>query len=102
MPIFMEIKKSNAKNKKFTAVFSDYKDGKKVKIKTTQFGDNRYQDYTQHADKTRREQYRSRHKVDLKTNDYMRAGYLSRYILWGDSSSRSSNINAYKKRFKLK
>ena len=37
MPIYMNITKSNAKNKKFTAVFSHYKDGKKVKIKVWRF-----------------------------------------------------------------
>jgi hypothetical protein len=102
MPIYMNITKSNAKNKKFTAVFSHYKDGKRVKIKTTQFGDSRYQDYTQTKDKTKRAQYRNRHKVDLTTKDYMRAGFLSYYLLWGDSTSLQTNINTYKKKFKLK
>lgn len=102
MPIYVDIKPSTAKNKKFTAVFSHDKDGKRVKIKTTQFGDSRYQDYTQTKDKTKRDQYRRRHKTDLTTNDYMRAGYLSYYLLWGDSSSLNANIKSYKKRFKLK
>ena len=38
---------------------------------------------------------------DLKTGDYKRAGYLSYYILWGDSTSRKINIDSYKRRFKL-
>tara|TARA_R110000796_G_scaffold184763_2_gene301318 strand:+ start:539 stop:847 length:309 start_codon:yes stop_codon:yes gene_type:complete len=102
MPIYMNISKSNAKNKKFTAVFFHYKDGKKVKIKTTQFGDSRYEDYTQHKDKERRKLYRGRHKKDLSKGTYMNAGYLSFYLLWGDSTSLQSNISNYKKMFKLK
>tara|TARA_R110002074_G_scaffold80776_1_gene181336 strand:- start:1689 stop:1979 length:291 start_codon:yes stop_codon:yes gene_type:complete len=92
------IQKSKVKNKKYTAIFYD---GDK-KIKTSQFGDNRYEDYTQHKDKERRSRYRNRHKKDLNTGDYMRPGFLSYYILWGDSSSLKTNISNYKKKFNLK
>ena len=95
----MVIENGTAKNKKLKAVFFDDK-GKK--IKTTQFGDNRYEDYTQHKDKSRRDKYRMRHKKDLEKGDYMSAGYLSYYILWGASTNRQKNISAYKRRFKLK
>ena len=101
MPIYMNITKSNAKNKKFTAVFSHYKDGKKVKLKTTQFGDSRYEDYTIHKDKERRSKYRSRHKGNLSKGTYMSPSHLSFYLLWGDSSSFDTNIKKYKKMFKL-
>lgn len=94
----MVIQEGTAKNKKLKAIFYDEK-GKK--IKTTQFGDNRYEDYTQHKDKQRRSKYLSRHKKDLDRGDYKSAGYLSYYILWGDSTSRNTNINKYKKMFKL-
>ena len=94
----MVIEEGTAKNKKLKAIFYDEK-GKK--IKTTQFGDNRYEDYTQHKDKQRRSKYLSRHKKDLDRGDYKSAGYLSYYILWGDSTSRNTNINKYKKMFKL-
>ncbi len=92
------IKPSKIKNKKYTAIFYD---GDK-KIKTSQYGDKRYEDYTQHKDKQRRDKYRNRHKKDLNTGDYMRPGFLSYYILWGDSSSLKTNISNYKKRFNLK
>lgn len=92
------IKPSKIKNKKYTAIFYD---GDK-KIKTSQFGDKRYEHYTQHKDKERRDKYRNRHKKDLNTGDYMRPGFLSYYILWGDSSSLKTNISNYKKRFNLK
>ena len=94
----MVIEKGTAKNKKWKAIFYDDK-GKK--IKTTQFGDNRYEDYTQHKDKKRRSKYRDRHKKDLEKGDYMSAGYLSYYILWGQSAALDTNIKAYKKMFKL-
>lgn len=94
----VQIVKGTAKNKKWKAIFTDA-DGKKVK--TTQFGDNRYKDYTQHGDKDRRSRYRTRHKKDLQKGDYMSAGYLSYYILWAASTNINTNIRAYKRRFKL-
>lgn len=95
----IKIEKGTAKNKKWKATF--YNDEGK-KVKTSQFGDNRYQDYTQHKDKKRRDKYRERHKKDLASGDYMKPGYLSFYILWGQSTSLKTNINNYKKKFKLK
>ena len=95
--IKMVIEKGTAKNKKWKAIFYD---GDK-KLKTTQFGDDRYKDYTQHKEKERRDKYRSRHKKDLEKGDYMSAGYLSYYILWGDSTSLNTNIKQYKKKFNL-
>jgi hypothetical protein len=96
--IKMVVEKGTAKNKKFKAIFYD---GEGKKIKTTQFGDNRYQDYTQHKDKERRSKYRSRHKGNLSKGTYMSPSHLSFYLLWGDSSSFDTNIKKYKKMFKL-
>ena len=94
----MVVEKGTGKNKKLKAIFYDDQ-GKK--IKTVQFGDSRYEDYTQHKDKKRRSKYRDRHKKDLEKGDYMSAGYLSYYILWGQSAALDTNIKAYKKMFKL-
>jgi hypothetical protein len=58
-------------------------------------------DYTITRDKEQRARYRQRHKKDLETKDPTRAGFLSYYILWGDSTSRRENIANYKKRFNL-
>ena len=91
------VSNSDRKGKKYKAVFT-YKDGK---TKTTHFGSRGMEDYTTHKDKERRSRYRARHKKDLKTNDYTRAGYLSYYILWGASTNRNTNIKQYKKRFTL-
>jgi len=71
------------------------------RTKTTHFGASGMDDYTISKDKDQRERYRTRHKKDLESNDPTRAGYLSYYILWGDSTSRQANISAYKKRFNL-
>ena len=79
--------------KKYTAFFSD---GTK-----TSFGDSSMEDYTQHHDLQRRENYRSRHRKDLETRDPKRAGYLSRYILWGNSTSLATNIREYKRMFNM-
>jgi len=83
--------------KKYDAVF--LKDNGKEK--RVAFGAAGMSDYTINKDKERRERYRKRHEKDLKTNDPMRAGYLSYYILWGDSTSLKKNISEYKKKFKM-
>ena len=91
------VSKSNRKGKKFKAVFT-YPDGK---TKTTHFGASGMTDYLISKDKDRRARYRKRHKKDLKTKDYTRAGYLSYYILWGDETNITDAVKSYKKRFKL-
>tara|TARA_R100000951_G_scaffold86155_1_gene73883 strand:+ start:1062 stop:1358 length:297 start_codon:yes stop_codon:yes gene_type:complete len=98
----MKIEKGTAKNKKWKAVFSQYVDGKMKKLKVVQFGDNRYEDYTQHKDKDRRKAYKSRHQKDLEKGDPMSAGFLSYYILWGTSTDINKNISAFKRKFKFK
>jgi len=85
---------SENQKKKFKAVFTD-QDGK---TKTIHFGAKGYEDYTQHHDKQRRTLYRQRHEKDLK-GDVMRAGYLSYYILWGNSTNIETNIRAFKNKY---
>ncbi len=92
------IKKSDKSGKKYMAIFE--KDN--GRSKTTYFGQAGAPDYTLTGDKERRRLYRQRHRKDLKTNDPTRAGYLSYYILWGNSTSIKQNIRDYKKRFNLK
>ncbi len=93
----MIVKKSTKPDKKLMAIFT--KDNGRTK--TTHFGAANMDDYTLTKDKEQRKRYRSRHKKDLSTGDYTRAGYLSYYILWGNSTSRKENIAAYKRRFNL-
>jgi len=91
------IKKSDKPGKKLVAIFT--RDNGRTK--KTYFGAAGMDDYTLTKDKEQRKRYRSRHKKDLSTGDYTRAGYLSYYILWGDSTSRRENIASYKRRFNL-
>ena len=82
--------------KKWRAIF---KDGDRTKH--TDFGAKGMDDYTISHNKEQRDRYRKRHAKDLKTDDPTRAGYLSYYILWGDSTSLSANINSYKRKYNL-
>jgi len=93
----MTIKPSTKPDKKLMAVFT--KDNGRTK--TTHFGAKGMDDYTKTKDKEQRTRYRNRHKKDLQSKDPTRAGYLSYYILWGESTSRQENIKNYKKRFNL-
>jgi hypothetical protein len=90
----LQILKSDREGKKFKAVFTK-DDGK---TKTVHFGASGYQDYTQHKNLDRRRLYRQRHEKDLK-GDPMRAGYLSYYILWGNSTNLQANIRSFKNKF---
>ena len=91
------IKKSTNTEKKYMAVF--YDDSKK-KVKTTHFGAAGMSDYTKHKDPERKKRYLARHKARENWNNYMSAGSLSRYILWGETTFRVS-VNKYKERFNL-
>lgn len=99
MPIKMIVKKSDKSGKKYVAIFSHKKDGKEKVIRTSHFGAEGMTDYLLSKDKDRRDRYRSRHRKDLETKDPMRAGYLSWFLLWGDSTSLRENIKSYKSRF---
>ncbi len=93
------VSKSDKKTKRFKAVFT-YDDGK---TKTQHFGlkNPKKGTYIDHKDKEIRKNYRARHKKDLKTKDYTRAGYLSYHLLWGDKTNLKDAIKDYKKKFNL-
>jgi hypothetical protein len=95
----MMIKKSTKLEKDYMAIFTERPNGRN---KTVHFGDSKMSDYVSGATKEQRERYRKRHQKDLRTNDPERAGYLSYYILWGESKSIRKNIESYKRRFNLK
>ena len=92
----ISISESSKPDKKLMAIFDN--DGRK---KTVHFGASGLDDYTITKSKEQRDRYRTRHKKDLETGDPTRAGFLSYYILWGDSISRTTNISSYKKKFNL-
>ena len=101
----MTIKKSDRPEKDYFALFTPIGEGRSKK---TYFGDSKLNQYTSGATKEQRERYLARHKKDLSTNDSMRAGYLSYYILWSGfenqkpSKSLRLNISRYKKKFGYK
>ena len=92
----ISITPSTKSDKKMVAIFDN--DGRK---KTTHFGASGMDDYTLTHDKEQRARYRLRHAKDLQTNDPTKAGFLSYYILWGDSISMKTNIAHYKDKFNL-
>ena len=96
--VSMSVSKSDKAGKKLLAIFTR----ENGRTKKTYFGAANMDDYTLTKDKEQRKRYRTRHKKDLSTRDPTRAGYLSYYILWGESTSRKENIAAYKRRFNLK
>jgi len=75
---------------------AEFKDGTKTK-----FGAVGMDDYTLTHDAAQRDRYRTRHKKDLETHDPKRAGFLSYYILWGDSTSVHANMRTFERRFNL-
>jgi hypothetical protein len=81
---------------KYTAIFDV--NGRE---KRASFGAAGYDDYTITKDKIQRNRYWDRHFKDLKTLDVTKPGYLSLYILWGNSTSVQKNINSYKKLFNI-
>jgi len=95
----MIVKRSDKSGKKYVAVFTDTSTGREKK---TYFGAAGMTDYLLSKDKERRSRYRSRHKKDLQTNDPTRAGFLSYYLLWGESTSLRTNLASYKSRFGFK
>jgi len=89
----ISVKKSDAKHKKFSAVFE--KNGKR---KIVNFGDNRYTDFTIGATDEQRKAYRARHATGANAPaDTPNA--LSYHILWGDSRSRNANIASFKRKY---
>ncbi len=89
------IQKSDRTGKKLKATFIRSNGTKK----TVHFGSAGMDDYTITKDKEQRKRYLDRHRKRENWNNAESAGALSRYILWGNSTSRRENIKAFKKRF---
>lgn len=105
----VNLTKSEIKNKKYTAkVFqlkkSDNDQVNITKTRTVHFGDNRYQDFTQHKDKKRKQNYINRHKMREKwtmaDNGIFTAGFWAKNLLWNKGTIEDS-INDIKKRFNI-
>ena len=95
MPKLLSIKKSPNPKKKWRAEFLM----ESGRTRNTDFGAAGMDDYLHTGDKEQRRRYRERHKKDMETGDPTRAGYLSMFILWGDSQNFEKNVAAYKRRF---
>lgn len=67
------IERATAKHKKWKAFFSDGSP-------SVNFGDNRFEDFTQHKDPQRMANYISRHRADPTSPKT--PGELSRVLLW--------------------
>jgi hypothetical protein len=91
------VRPSRNPQKKWDAVFD--REGRE---KVVSFGAKGMSDYTKHKNKTRRALYIQRHSgmgEHWKQPDT--PGALSRWILWGPSTSFRQNLKSYKKRFHL-
>ena len=92
------IRRSHKPEKKYDAVFVTDKGREKV----VPFGAAGMSDFTKHKNKTRRARYLARHSGMGESWDKPDTpGALSRWILWGPSSSFRKSVKAYKRRFKL-
>lgn len=78
MPILLSVKKSTNKNKKWTALFRMPEN----KFKSVSFGDPIRDDYLQHRDLKRRDNYLKRTKNQLARSDPLRPAYLAHFITW--------------------
>lgn len=97
MPRLLYIVPSPDPKKRYMAVF-ELDSGKKKNVK---FGDPKMESYVLHGSKDRRARYRLRHAKDLNTDDPLRPGFLSYFILWGKSRNIMKNIAEYKRLFDL-
>jgi len=95
----VNIKPLRTGKKKYIAVFEILKSGKKTK-KTIKFGAKGMSDFTIHKVIERRNRYIKRHTKDLRTNNPIRAGYLSMYILWNKKTFNAS-LKDYKRRLNI-
>ena len=94
----LKVVKSHLPAKKYDTIFT-FDDGH---TKTVPFGSSQHSDFLHHKDLLRRNRYISRHSRSEHFNEPMTAGSLSKWILWGESTSLRENIRSFKKRFNLK
>ena len=94
------LEKSNKKDKRFKVTMKNFPN---MEDHSHHFGSKGGKSYIDsRTDKEKRKNYRARHKGDLDTKDYKRAGYLSYYLLWGDNKSLKKNIKDLEKKLNAK
>jgi len=94
----VDIKKSDKKEKKYQATFTDDNNKKKI----IYFGLKNSTTYLDTGDKKLRDAYRKRHRDVYNKSPPMSASRLSYEITWGDSTSLATNITNYKKKYGYK
>lgn len=99
------IKNSDRKDKRYKAKFcmcKKFDECKGSNTKEVHFGQKGGETYIDHGDKEKRENYLKRHSKNNKfDNDPSSAHALSKFLLWGDSTSLARNIAAFRKKFNL-
>ena len=91
----ISIKRSTISGKKLTATFNI-----NGRNKVIHFGNASAQQFIIHKNIIRRNRFIFRHYKDLKTNNPIRAGYLSMFILWNKPSLQAS-ITDYRRRLSI-
>ena len=94
----LHVKPSQKADKKYDAQF----ESDTGRTKTVSFGAKGMDDYTRTHDKEQRARYLERHGRGRESwNKPDTPGALSRWILWGESTSMLQNLAAYRRRFNL-
>ncbi len=92
------IYESARKDKRFLAIFVEHGI---IKFKIN-FGSKNGMTFVDHGDILKRENYLERHSaLNEDWEKTSTAGALSKWILWGQSPNINTNIELFKKRFKL-
>ena len=92
---------------RFAGLFTSPRLGKKYMIRfedpdrVIHFGSDVSKTFLDHGDKIKRENYIKRHEVNEKW-DQVNAGSLSRFLLWGSSTSLRENLEDYLIKFDIK
>lgn len=96
MAKLLRIVPSANREKKYDAVFAD---GKVVSFGARRENGVPYDDYTTTGNQLKRELYLARHRRNEDWTDPTSPGALSRWLLWGDSRSLSTNLASFRRRF---
>lgn len=65
------------------------------------FGALGYDDFISSSDKNKKKLYLARHRKREDWNDPKTAGALSRWLLWGPTTSIEENIKRFKRKFNM-
>lgn len=94
---FMYLKTAMCDKYKYEIGLLEISSNKLYKIK---FGAQGYDDYTISKNNKKKEDYILRHRVREDWSDPLKAGTLSRFLLWNKPTLRES-LNDYKERFNI-